>query len=261
MTPLLLCLLIRPHHLLHWKLICDFLLASLTCALIIIKFFDLFQEAFGRYLDLHELYNVYINSKFGQKIEYSAYLDIFSDPVKIPRKLKLTGYSCYLVIICLQNLSSNSISFVYLLVRSSISLDVYDCPPPPPPHTHKKMFLCLGLNAIRSPVNLFPLFWTENIVNICRNFWITLRIFLRGQNLCKILKEYFQRLASEFVVIHFFILCLLPLLQRWYVLFAHWVTCFSIRNWKPDPTYTLNYAYLCYFICFMFDLMKEMPDS
>lgn len=49
------------------------------------------EEAFGRYLDLHELYNVYINSKFGQKIEYSAYLDIFSDPGKIPRKLKLTG--------------------------------------------------------------------------------------------------------------------------------------------------------------------------
>ncbi|KAL0304398.1 UNVERIFIED_CONTAM: Splicing factor SF3a60 [Sesamum radiatum] len=48
------------------------------------------EEAFGRYLDLHELYNDYINSKFGKQIEYSAYLDVFSDPGTISRKLKLT---------------------------------------------------------------------------------------------------------------------------------------------------------------------------
>ncbi|KAK4485339.1 hypothetical protein RD792_007976 [Penstemon davidsonii] len=48
------------------------------------------EEAFGRYLDLHELYNDYINSKFGKQIEYSAYLDVFSEPERIPRKLKLT---------------------------------------------------------------------------------------------------------------------------------------------------------------------------
>ncbi|KAG8381154.1 hypothetical protein BUALT_Bualt06G0092900 [Buddleja alternifolia] len=48
------------------------------------------EEAFGRYLDLHELYNDYINSKFGKQIEYSAYLDIFSEPDTIPHKLKLT---------------------------------------------------------------------------------------------------------------------------------------------------------------------------
>ncbi|KAJ9679827.1 hypothetical protein PVL29_021669 [Vitis rotundifolia] len=48
------------------------------------------EEAFGRYLDLHELYNEYINSKFGEHIEYSAYVDVFSEPQKIPRKLKLT---------------------------------------------------------------------------------------------------------------------------------------------------------------------------
>ncbi|KAL1532018.1 splicing factor SF3a60 [Salvia divinorum] len=47
------------------------------------------EEAFGRYLDLHELYNEYINSKFGQQIEYSAYLDVFSDTRKISSKLKL----------------------------------------------------------------------------------------------------------------------------------------------------------------------------
>ncbi|XP_073123674.1 splicing factor SF3a60 homolog [Henckelia pumila] len=48
------------------------------------------EEAFGRYLDLHELYNDYINTKFGKQIEYSIYLDLFSQPDKIPRKLKLT---------------------------------------------------------------------------------------------------------------------------------------------------------------------------
>lgn len=48
------------------------------------------EEAVGRYLDLHELFNDYINSKFGEKIEYSAYLDVFSQPEKISRKLKLT---------------------------------------------------------------------------------------------------------------------------------------------------------------------------
>lgn len=44
----------------------------------------------GRYLDMHELYNEYINSKFAEPIEYSAYLDVFSQPHKISRKLKLT---------------------------------------------------------------------------------------------------------------------------------------------------------------------------
>nr|KJB44545.1 hypothetical protein B456_007G258600 [Gossypium raimondii] len=48
------------------------------------------EEAFGRYLDLHELFNQYINSKFGSKIEYSAYLDVFSQPHNIPWKLKST---------------------------------------------------------------------------------------------------------------------------------------------------------------------------
>jgi splicing factor 3A subunit 3 len=49
-----------------------------------------FQEAFGRYLDMHELYQQYVNSKFGEPIEYSAYLDIFSETDKIPRKMKTT---------------------------------------------------------------------------------------------------------------------------------------------------------------------------
>ncbi|PNX71374.1 splicing factor 3A subunit 3-like protein [Trifolium pratense] len=48
------------------------------------------EEAFGRYLDMHELYQQYVNSKFGEPIEYSAYLDIFSETDKIPRKMKTT---------------------------------------------------------------------------------------------------------------------------------------------------------------------------
>lgn len=58
-----------------------------------------FQEAFGRYLDINELYQQYVNSKFGEPIEYSAYLDIFSETDKIPRKMKTTrwvAFSIYL---------------------------------------------------------------------------------------------------------------------------------------------------------------------
>ncbi|KAG2334799.1 hypothetical protein Bca52824_005979 [Brassica carinata] len=48
------------------------------------------EEGAGRYLDLHDMYNHYINSKFGERVEYSAYLDVFSHPEKIPRRLKFS---------------------------------------------------------------------------------------------------------------------------------------------------------------------------
>lgn len=48
------------------------------------------EEGYGRYLDLHELYGEYINSKFGEPIEYTAYLEVFSKPQLIPRKHKST---------------------------------------------------------------------------------------------------------------------------------------------------------------------------
>ncbi|WOL20473.1 splicing factor [Canna indica] len=48
------------------------------------------EEAFGRYLDMHELFNEYINSKFGEPMEYSAFLDSFTQTQKIPVHLKLT---------------------------------------------------------------------------------------------------------------------------------------------------------------------------
>ncbi|PKA61495.1 hypothetical protein AXF42_Ash014412 [Apostasia shenzhenica] len=48
------------------------------------------EEAFGRYLDMHELYNEYINSKFGEPIEYSTFLDTFSQFHKISCNAKMT---------------------------------------------------------------------------------------------------------------------------------------------------------------------------
>ena len=70
-----------------------------------------FQEASGRYLDLHELYNDYLNSKFGERIEYTAYLDVFSQPHKIPQKLKFMRYSA-------------CISFVLLLYLLLFNLSI-----------------------------------------------------------------------------------------------------------------------------------------
>ena len=54
------------------------------------------QEAFGKYLDMHELYNQFNNLKFEKPIEYSTYLDIFSQPHNLPRKVKFTMYSLFL---------------------------------------------------------------------------------------------------------------------------------------------------------------------
>jgi len=48
------------------------------------------EEAFGRYLDMHELYNEYVNSKFGQLIDYAAFLEEFPQTHNIPRTHKLT---------------------------------------------------------------------------------------------------------------------------------------------------------------------------
>lgn len=48
------------------------------------------EEAFGRYLDLHEFYNRYINSKFGEPMDYTGYIEVFSQPHKIPRKRKMS---------------------------------------------------------------------------------------------------------------------------------------------------------------------------
>lgn len=46
------------------------------------------EEAYGKYLDLHEHYNQFINKKFGDHIEYADYLTILLEFENIPRKVK-----------------------------------------------------------------------------------------------------------------------------------------------------------------------------
>ena len=46
------------------------------------------EEALGRFLDVHEHYNRFINSKFGRQLDYAGYLaalDAFED---VPRPLR-----------------------------------------------------------------------------------------------------------------------------------------------------------------------------
>ena len=59
------------------------------------------QEGAGRYLDLHDMYNHYINSKFGERVEYSAYLDVFSSRENTSQtevfKVNITLKFCYIL--------------------------------------------------------------------------------------------------------------------------------------------------------------------
>jgi hypothetical protein len=55
------------------------------------------QEAYGKFLDMHELYNRFLNSKFGHPIEYSAFLEEFYQTHQIARHHKLTKYVCHAV--------------------------------------------------------------------------------------------------------------------------------------------------------------------
>ena len=48
------------------------------------------EEVFGKYLDLHEQYNSFVNKSFGEQIEYAEYLTSFMEFDKIPRKKKLS---------------------------------------------------------------------------------------------------------------------------------------------------------------------------
>jgi splicing factor 3A subunit 3 len=51
------------------------------------------EEAYGKFLDMHELYNRFLNSKFGHPIEYSAFLEEFYQTHQIARHHKLTKYA------------------------------------------------------------------------------------------------------------------------------------------------------------------------
>jgi hypothetical protein len=55
------------------------------------------EEAYGKFLDMHELYNRFLNSKFGHPIEYSAFLEEFYQTHQIARHHKLTKYVCHAV--------------------------------------------------------------------------------------------------------------------------------------------------------------------
>uniref|UniRef100_A0A061SF95 Splicing factor 3A subunit 3 n=2 Tax=Tetraselmis sp. GSL018 TaxID=582737 RepID=A0A061SF95_9CHLO len=48
------------------------------------------EEASGRCLDLHHLHQIYLNSKFGKKIDYITYINNLSNFSEIPRQLRLS---------------------------------------------------------------------------------------------------------------------------------------------------------------------------
>jgi hypothetical protein len=47
------------------------------------------QESHGRYLDLHELYNEFVNAKFGRQMEYFEYLQLLTEFNSISRGLRM----------------------------------------------------------------------------------------------------------------------------------------------------------------------------
>lgn len=55
------------------------------------------EESHGRYLDLHELYNEYVNSKFGRQMEYFEYLQVLAEFNSVSRGLRMSrAYRSYL---------------------------------------------------------------------------------------------------------------------------------------------------------------------
>jgi len=54
------------------------------------------EESYGKYLDLHECYELYINLKGIEKIDYIGYLSIFDQLFNIPKEKKNASYKFYL---------------------------------------------------------------------------------------------------------------------------------------------------------------------
>uniref|UniRef100_A0A7S0QT94 Matrin-type domain-containing protein n=1 Tax=Pyramimonas obovata TaxID=1411642 RepID=A0A7S0QT94_9CHLO len=55
------------------------------------------EESLGKTLDLHDLYNEYVNSKFGRQMEYFEYLQLLTEFSTIARGLRMTKpYKAYL---------------------------------------------------------------------------------------------------------------------------------------------------------------------
>lgn len=57
------------------------------------------EEAFGKYVDLHELYNRYINSKFGEKLEYYEYLTSIMNFDTVSLESKMTAEYKYVFLV------------------------------------------------------------------------------------------------------------------------------------------------------------------
>ncbi|KAB7505813.1 Splicing factor 3A subunit 3 [Armadillidium nasatum] len=57
------------------------------------------EEGYGKYLDLHECYNKYVNIKGIPKLDYIAYLGTFDHLYEIPKEKKTTQYKEYLYIL------------------------------------------------------------------------------------------------------------------------------------------------------------------
>lgn len=133
-----------------------------------------FQESLGRYLDLHELYYQYVNSKFGEPIEYSAYLDVFSDTDKIPRKMKMTRWIVFSVELIWQSFGIYGHPSLYL---------------------YRLLTFCCSISS-------------GSTENIWRIFWSICYTFSSGQNPCKILIEFCQRWLILFGHCSKFVACL-----------------------------------------------------
>lgn len=48
------------------------------------------EEAFGRFLDVHEPYQVYINSKFGRQVDYFTFVSSLTDFAAVPRSQRIS---------------------------------------------------------------------------------------------------------------------------------------------------------------------------
>lgn len=61
---------------------------------VLVDFSD--EEGFGKYLDLHESYNLYINLKNQEQVDYLTYLTTFDRLFEIPKERKNHEYKKYL---------------------------------------------------------------------------------------------------------------------------------------------------------------------
>ncbi|CAL4091072.1 unnamed protein product [Meganyctiphanes norvegica] len=66
-------------------------------SVVMVDFTD--EEGYGKYLDLHECYNKYLNIKGIEKIDYISYLSVFDRLYEIPKDKKTSQYREYLHVI------------------------------------------------------------------------------------------------------------------------------------------------------------------